>query len=105
MMEANKKHEYHNKVHGKVDVSCHLGEELHIITSNAYNNRVLNIRMNRIVPSKTGHTGYTRVGFFLTKKEARDLRDYLSDVIEDEGAWEVVENEPLREARGWVDNE
>ena len=82
-------HDYNNTVHEEIETTCHLGEELHVVTSNAFNSRVLNIRMFRVVPSKTGHTGYTRIGFFLTKKEARNLRDALSEVIEDENAWDT----------------
>ena len=93
-------HEYHNKIHGTVETSCHLGQELHIITSNAYDGRRLNLRLNRIIPSKTGHTGYTRIGFFLNKNEARELRDFLSDVIENEGAWDVLISEPIRDIEG-----
>lgn len=94
---AQTPHEYHNKIHGTVETSCHLGHELHICTSNAYDGRRLNLRLNRIVPSKTGHTGYTRIGFFLSKNEARELRDFLSDVIEDRGAWDVLIHEPIRD--------
>ena len=94
---ARTPHEYHNKIHGTVETSCHLGHELHICTSNAYDGRMLNLRLNRVIPSKTGHTGYTRVGFFLNKQEARELRDFLSDVIEDEGAWFAIINEPIRD--------
>ena len=91
-MAERKKHDYQNEIHATIETTCHLGQELHIITSNAYNNRILNLRLNRIIPSKTGHTGYTRIGFFLTKKEARELRDRLSDTIENESAWEVDTN-------------
>ena len=82
-------HDYNNTVHEEIETTCHLGEELHVVTSTAFNSRVLNLRMFRVVPSKTGHTGYTRIGFFLTKKEARNLRDALSEVIEDENAWDT----------------
>ena len=84
-----KQHDYKSKVHEIVEVSCHVGQELHVVTSNAYGSRVLNLRMNRVMPSKTGHTGYTRVGIFMTKGEAKRLRDSLSDLIEDDSAWEV----------------
>lgn len=90
-------HDYNNKVHEEIDTSCHLGECLHVVTSNAFNSRVLNLRMFRIQPSKTGHTGYTRIGFFLTKAEARTLRDALSEVIEDENAWDAETHEPIKE--------
>jgi hypothetical protein len=53
--------------------------------------------MHRIIPSKTGWTGYTKAGFFLNRQEARELRDALSDLVEDEDVWVVVEAEPLRD--------
>ncbi len=88
-------HEYNNKMHDEIDTSCHLGECLHVVTSNAFNTRVLNLRMYRVQPSKTGHTGYTKIGFFLSRDEARRLRDSLSEVIEDENAWDTDVREPI----------
>ena len=84
-----KQHDYRNEVHSTLDVSSHLGHTLHIMTTNAYGARVLNLRMHRDVPSKTGHTGYTKVGMFLTKEEAKKLRDTLTDLIEKDDAWLV----------------
>jgi hypothetical protein len=52
--------------------------------------------MNRVVPSKTGYTGYTKVGFFLSKKEAAELRDSLSELLDDDEAWAVVSDEELQ---------
>tara|TARA_Y100001963_G_C6710644_1_gene414095 strand:- start:620 stop:787 length:168 start_codon:yes stop_codon:yes gene_type:complete len=51
--------------------------------------------MYRVQPSKTGHTGYTKIGFFLSRDEARQLRDSLSEVIEDENAWDTDVREPI----------
>tara|TARA_R100001082_G_scaffold105413_1_gene77475 strand:+ start:532 stop:699 length:168 start_codon:yes stop_codon:yes gene_type:complete len=51
--------------------------------------------MYRVQPSKTGHTGYTKIGFFLSRDEARRLRDSLSEVIEDENAWDTDVREPI----------
>lgn len=82
-------HDYNNKVHDEIETSCHLGECLHVVTSNAFDSRVLNLRMFRVQPSKTGHTGYTKIGFFLSRDEARQLRDSLSEVVEDENAWDT----------------
>ena len=82
-------HDYNNKVHNAIVTSCHLGECLHVVTSNAFDSRVLNLRMFRVQPSKTGHTGYTKIGFFLSRDEARQLRDSLSEVVEDENAWDT----------------
>jgi len=92
-----KPHEYHNNLHDVVKTSCHIGEELHVVTTNAYNTRVLNLRMFKVMPSKTGYTGYTKNGFFLTKNEARELRDHISELIENESAWDVVEENPIKE--------
>jgi|TARA_B100001758_G_C17996977_1_gene396048 hypothetical protein len=83
-----KQHDYQSKVHEVIEASCHVGQELHIITSNAYGDRVLNLRMNRVMPSQTGHTGYTKIGMFLNRAEARKLRDALIDLIEDDSAWD-----------------
>ena len=96
-------HDYNNKVHEEIDTSCHLGECLHVVTSNAFNSRVLNLRMFRIQPSKTGHTGYTRIGFFLTRDEARRLRDILAEVVEEENAWDIEVPDPLMEMEGDVE--
>lgn len=92
-----KAHDYHNNLHDVVKTSCHIGEELHVVTTNAYNTRVLNLRMFKVMPSKTGYTGYTKNGFFLTKNEARELRDHISELIENESAWDVVEENPIKE--------
>ncbi len=86
---SRKRHDYKSVVHAVIQTSCHMGEELHTVTSNAYGSRVLNLRMSRVIPSKTGHTGYTKVGFFLTKEEAKKLRDALIDLSEKDEAWET----------------
>lgn len=91
------RHEYHNKVHSRMQPTSHIGYDLHLCTSNAFGARMLNLRLFRVMPSKTGHSGYTRIGFFLNRNEARELRDLLTDVIENEGAWEVVVDTPLRD--------
>ena len=93
-------HDWCNIIHEEIETSCHPGEELHIITSNAYNSRMLNVRMRRIIPSKTGWTGYTKAGFFLTRQEARELRDTLADLVEDDDVWVVVDDESLRDLDG-----
>ncbi len=87
------KHDYKSKIHEVVQTSCHMGQELHLTTSNAYGSRVLNLRMNRVVPSKTGYTGYTKVGVFMTRKEATQLRDALIDLLADDIAWDEGEDE------------
>ena len=85
---TRKQHDYQSKVYEVIDTSCHTGQELHIVTSNAYGDRVLNLRMNRVIPSMTGHTGYTKIGMFLNRSEARQLRDALIDLIENDSAWD-----------------
>ena len=94
---ARKPHDYNNTLHNVIQTSCHIGEELHLVTTNAFNSRVLNIRMYKVVPSKTGYTGYTKTGFWLSKNEARELRDHLSEIIENESTWDVVDSNPIKE--------
>ena len=78
-----------------MEPSLHVGEEIHIMTTNAYADRVMNIRMNRVVPSRTGYVGYTKVGFFITRDEAIKLRDALSTIIDNDDAWIVVEGDTI----------
>ena len=92
-----REHDYQNVIHDEIETTRHPGEELHVITSNAFDGRMLNVRMRRIVPSKTGWTGYTKAGFFLNRTEARALRDALSDLVEDDDVWIVVERDSLRD--------
>lgn len=94
---ARKAHDYNNTLYNTIQTGCHIGEELHVVTTNAFDNRVLNLRMYKVMPSKTGYTGYTKVGFWLTKNEARELRDALSEVIENESAWDVIDSNPIKE--------
>lgn len=94
-----KSHDYNNKVHDEIETKCHLGECLHVVTSNAFDSRVLNLRMFRVQPSKTGHTGYTKIGFFLSRDETRQLRDSLSEIVEDENAWDTDVPDIFREMK------
>tara|TARA_R110002096_G_scaffold73787_1_gene174866 strand:+ start:560 stop:853 length:294 start_codon:yes stop_codon:yes gene_type:complete len=82
------KHDYRSEVHEVIGTSCHMGQELHMTTSNAYGTRVLNLRMNRIIPSKTGYTGYTKVGVFMLRSEATQLRDALIELLSNDSAWD-----------------
>ena len=82
------KQDYGSRVFGIIDAQCHLGKELHVMTSEAFKTRVLGIRLNRIMPSASGHTGYTKEGFMLMKDEVVLLRDYLTEAIENESLWE-----------------
>ncbi len=88
-MTVSKAHDYKQEVHQVMDASCHLGQELHVATTNAYGDRILNLRMFRVMPSKTGYTGYTKVGIFLTRQETKHLRDVLTGLIEKDEAWLV----------------
>lgn len=90
---TRKSHDYRQEVHAVMEASCHLGHELHITTTNAYGDRILNLRMYRVLPSKTGHTGYTKIGMFLTRQETMELRDYLIGLIENPEAWIVDDGE------------
>lgn len=80
--------DFKSRVFGVVSTSFTPGFELHIMTSEAYNSRVLNLRLNRVVPSVRGYTGYTKQGFMLSRDEARALLDKLVEVIHDDDAWE-----------------
>ena len=89
------RHDFNNEVHHVLEPSLHMGEEIHVMTTNAYADRVMNIRMNRVVPPRTGYVGYTKVGFFITRDEAIKLRDALSTVIDDDDAWIIVEGDKI----------
>ena len=91
----SRSHDFKNEVHHVLEPSLHVGEEIHIMTTNAYADRVMNIRMNRVVPSRTGYVGYTKVGFFITRDEAIKLRDALSTIIDNDDAWVVVEGDTI----------
>jgi hypothetical protein len=92
---SNRTHNFNNEIHHVIEPSLHTGEEIHIMTTNAYADRVMNIRMNRVVPSRTGYVGYTKVGFFITRDEAIRLRDALSTVVDDDDAWKIVEGDTI----------
>lgn len=89
-MSNNNAPKYNQMLHRKIPTFFDPGEELHLLTQDAYGQRVLNIRVCRIAPSKTGHTGYTMRGFYLSKDEAELLRDHLSDLLEDEGLFDPL---------------
>ena len=79
---------FNSTIHGVVPTSFSPGFELHVMTSEAYNSRVLNIRLNRVIPSVRGYTGYTKQGFMLSKDEAKLLLEKLIEVVHDDDAWE-----------------
>jgi len=80
--------DFKSRVFGVIPASFTPGFELHVMTSEAYNARVLNLRLNRVIPSIRGYTGYTKQGFMLSREEARSLLDKLVEVIHDDEAWE-----------------
>ena len=79
---------FNSRIFGVIGTSFTPGFELHIMTSEAYNDRVLNLRLNRTVPSVRGYTGYTKQGFMLSRDEARLLLEKLVEVVHDDDAWE-----------------
>lgn len=64
------------------------GHELHVMTSDAFATRVLNLRLHRNIPSVRGYTGYTRHGFMLSRDEARILLESMIEAINDDDLWE-----------------
>ena len=87
--------DFKSRVFGVVPTSFTPGFELHIMTSEAFNARVLNLRLNRVIPSMRGYTGYTKQGFMLSRDEARVLLEALVEVIHDDDAWEDEPNETV----------
>jgi len=85
--------DFNTRVFGVVPTQFTPGFELHVMTSEAYNSRVLNLRLNRVIPSIRGYTGYTKQGFMLSRDEARLLLDKLIEVIHDDEAWEEEPDE------------
>ena len=57
---------------------------------------MLNLRVFRIAPSRNGHVGYTKRGFYLNKEEAAALRDALVELLEDEDLF-TIPDETLKE--------
>lgn len=78
---------YNQRVECKIDASFSPGEEVHLLTQDAGDERILNVRVFRVAPSRGGHVGYTRKGFYLTEAEALILRDSITDLLET-GAFE-----------------
>tara|TARA_R110002050_G_scaffold213815_1_gene350078 strand:- start:346 stop:657 length:312 start_codon:yes stop_codon:yes gene_type:complete len=73
---------YNQVLHRSFETAFTPGEELHLLTQDALGQRVLNLRINRVAPSRNGYVGYTQRGFFLTKDEAILLRDHINDILE-----------------------
>ncbi len=80
--------DYDSKVFGKIDAKCHMGLELHVMTSKAFNTRVLNLRLYRMVPAFSGHTGYTKQGFMLSKEEVSELHSFLTEAMSNQDLWD-----------------
>jgi len=87
-MSDNKYNQIH---HSTIDTSFNPGEEVHILTQDGRKERLVNVRVNRVAPSKSGHVGYTKKGFYLNKQEAEDLRDALIELLNDDDAFGVSE--------------
>ena len=75
---------YNQVKHGAIDTSFSEGEEVHILSQDARGERMLNIRVCRVAPSKSGHVGYTKRGFYLTEEEALAFYDLLGDLLDDD---------------------
>ena len=73
---------YNQVLHRSFETAFTPGEELHLLTQDALGSRVLNLRINRVAPSRNGYVGYTQRGFFLTREETFLLRDHLNDILE-----------------------
>ena len=95
---------YNQRLHQRIETFFDPGEELHLLTQDAYGQRVLNLRICRIAPSKTGHTGYTMRGVYLSRDAAELLREHLSDLLEDEGLFDPLP-EGLKEVKDTVGDE
>ena len=80
----SEKPRYNQILHRKMDTVFDPGEQLHLLTQDAYGQRMLNLRICRVAPSRSGHVGYTRRGFLLTREEAELLKEHLTDLLEDE---------------------
>ena len=79
-MVANE-NRYNQVHHATIDTSFTAGEEVHILTQDTHESRIMNIRVYRVAPSRNGHVGFTKKGFYLTEDEALELRDVLNDLL------------------------
>ena len=77
-----------SRIIGKIDARCHMGMEIHTMTSKGFNTRIMNIRLYRIVPNVTGHTGYTKQGVMLTMAEGRLLHSHRTGAVAKDDLWE-----------------
>tara|TARA_R110000823_G_scaffold19909_11_gene61341 strand:- start:1364 stop:1675 length:312 start_codon:yes stop_codon:yes gene_type:complete len=89
-MTEDDKPRYNQVLHRKMATLFDPGEELHLLTQDAFGMRMLNLRICRVAPSRSGHTGYTKRGFFLSREEAEILKEHLIDMLEDEGLFDPL---------------
>ena len=82
---------YNQQKHASIDTSFATGEEVHILTQDAHDTRIMNIRVYRVAPSRNGHTGYTKKGFYLTEEEALELRDTLNTLLREDNISELFD--------------
>ena len=74
---------FENRLVGEIAPRFIPGQSLHIMTTEAYGEWVLNLRLHRVVPSMSGYVGYTKQGFMLTRDETRELANKLMDLVAD----------------------
>ena len=72
---------YNQTKHAVIQTSFSAGEELHVLTQDTHESRIMNIRVYRVASSRNGHVGFTKKGFYLTEDEALELRDVLNDLL------------------------
>ena len=82
---------FDNRLSKTIKPSLILGQSLHIMTTDAYGQWVLNLRLHRNTPSMSGYTGYTKQGFMLTRDETRELANSLMDLVANDELW--IDNE------------
>mgnify|MGYP003677146961 CR=1 FL=1 len=82
---------FDNRLSKTIKPSLIPGQSLHIMTTDAYGQWVLNLRLHRNTPSMSGYTGYTKQGFMLTRDETRELANSLMDLVANDELW--IDNE------------
>jgi len=87
---------YNQRLERKIPTEFNGGEELHILTQDAKGKRILNVRLYREAPTREGHTGYTKKGFYLYRDEAISLRDAINDLLAD-GAFDTNDTQEIPE--------
>jgi len=82
---------YNQEKHASIDTSFTAGEEVHILTQDTHETRIMNIRVYRVAPSRNGHTGYTKKGFYLTEEEALEFQAALNDLLREDNRSELFD--------------